>query len=294
MRILVYGADGMLGHRIVKHLNKNFEVYATLREEKPGEHYKSFVDIDDNYLIPGIDVYYFDTVTRAIEISKPDVVINCIGLVKQRKEASSYISAIKLNSLFPHQLAELCVSSGARLIHFSTDCVFSGRSGNYLEEDFPDPVDLYGRSKLLGELDSPSFLTLRTSIIGWELKNKGSLLEWFASQRGKTVMGFKNSIYSGLSTISLARLVDQIIQKWPLLCGLYHASSKPISKFEILTMLKKELAWDDIVIEEDVSFICDRSLNSVKLSKETGWIAPEWRKMIEELASEWQMYENWR
>ena len=292
MRILVYGADGMLGHMIVRHLNKNHDVYATIRDEKPMEHYKSFVGISENCLVTGIDAYRFDTITRIFKKIRPDVVINCIGLVKQRKEASNYISAIKLNSLLPHQLAEICTSSGTRLIHFSTDCVFSGLRGNYCEEDVPDPVDLYGRSKLLGELDNPNCLTLRTSIMGWELRNKGGLLEWFAAQRGKKVMGFKNAIYSGLSTSTAVRLVEILLQKWPQLCGLYHASSKPISKFEILTMLKSELGWHDILIEEDVSFICDRSINSAKLSKETGWFAPEWQRMIEELARERHLYEN--
>ena len=242
----------------------------------------------------GVDALDLDSVARAMDQTKPDAVVNCIGIVKQRDEAKAAIPSIRVNALFPHQLADLCQAQGARLIHLSTDCVFSGNRGHYTEDDLPDPVDLYGRTKLLGELDRPGCLTLRTSIVGWELKHRAGLLEWFASQRGQTIKGYRNAIYSGVSTVVLARLIGDLLENHPALSGIYHVASQPIAKYDLLVRLRDALGWYDITIKPDDAFQCDRSLVGARFEAATSWQAPDWDEMIAGLAAEWPTYEGWR
>jgi dTDP-4-dehydrorhamnose reductase len=236
----------------------------------------------------------FHTIAQVMAQVKPDVVVNCIGIVKQREEARAAIPSILVNALFPHQLADLCQTQGARLIHLSTDCVFSGNRGRYTEEDLPDPVDLYGRTKLLGELNRPGCLTLRTSIIGWELKHRAGLLEWFAAQRGRTITGYRGATYTGLSTAALTRLIGDLLENHPDLSGLYHVASRPITKYELLVRLREAIGWHDIIIEPDDAFQCDRSLVGARFEATTGWAPPTWDAMIAELAAEWPEYQQWK
>lgn len=294
MRILILGADGMLGHKLCQLMKEQYDVFATVRESELGVYAMLLANEFNSKVITGIDAADFKMVKKAVLETEPRVVINCIGIVKQRNEAKDAISSILINSLFPHQLAQLCTGNNIRLIHVSTDCIFSGLKGGYRETDIPDPVDLYGRSKLLGEIDQPGCLTLRTSIIGWELKHRKSLLEWFASKRGETIKGFRRAIYSGLSTAVLAKLIIRLINEHENIDGLYHVSSDPISKCELLSLLKTALGWDDIVIEPDDEFLCDRSLNSSNFMEKTGWSPPSWKEIVSELAEEWPLYEKWR
>jgi dTDP-4-dehydrorhamnose reductase len=222
--------------------------------------------------------------------SGPDVVVNCVGIVKQRDEAKQALPSIHINALFPHQLADLCAELKARLFQISTDCVFSGFRGNYTEIDVPDPVDLYGRTKLIGELDRPNCLTLRTSIIGWQLNTFSSLLSWFALQRNKHIKGYKRAIYSGFSTSVLAQLVGDITETRPDLHGLYQVASEPISKYELLMRLRDLMGWQDIIIDADDQFFCDRSLLGNRFTATTGWRAPTWDVMLQGLAAEWPQY----
>jgi dTDP-4-dehydrorhamnose reductase len=222
------------------------------------------------------------------------VVVNAVGIVKQRKDAKAAIPSINVNALLPHVLAEHCSDIGARLIHFSTDCVFSGNRGAYTEADNPDPVDLYGRSKLLGELDGPGCLTLRSSIIGWELENRSGLLEWFVAQRGLTIDGYRKAIYTGLSTAAMAEVVGRMIREQPELSGVYHVASAPINKFDLLVNLAKQLRWRDILIQPEDQFQCDRSLIGSRFEALTGWRPPSWQEMTAGLAAEWPKYEKWR
>ena len=294
MRVLILGADGMLGHKVCQILCDDFDTYATIRSSSFSSQHIALIGLGSHRIRFNIDAASIDSVEKVIKTLKPEAVINCIGIVKQRSEAKEAISSIIINALFPHQLAELCKKYKTKLIHISTDCVFSGLKGDYREDDIPDPIDLYGRSKLLGELNQISCLTLRTSIIGWEIKNRSSLLEWFAAQRGKSIKGFSRAIYTGISSLTLARLIKKLLITCPDLDGLYHISSSKITKHKLLTRLQNNLEWFDIIIEEDFDFHCDRSLNSTLFYEKTGWCAPTWDAMIEELAQEWPLYEKWR
>jgi dTDP-4-dehydrorhamnose reductase len=186
----------------------------------------------------------------------------------------------------------LCAERGIRVIQISTDCVFSGLRGNYSEIDVPDPVDLYGRTKLLGELNRPSCLTLRTSIIGWQLNTFSGLLSWFALQRNRHMKGYRKATYSGFSTTVLAQLVGDILQTRPDLNGIYQVASEPISKFDLLVRLRDLLGWNDIMIDPDDQFFCDRSLSGSRFATATGWRSPSWEVMLQGLASEWLQYQN--
>jgi dTDP-4-dehydrorhamnose reductase len=291
MKILILGAGGMLGHQLCHTLQGRFEVWAAFRGA-PRE-FDSYNFIPQERTIGQVDAQDLSTVRRALDMVKPDAVINGIGIVKQRDEAKQAVPSIHVNALFPHQLADLCVERGIRVLQISTDCVFSGMRGNYTELDSPDPVDLYGRTKLLGELNRPGTLTLRTSIIGWQLNTHSSLLGWFASQRGLRTKGYRRAIYSGFSTSVLSTLIGDILETRKELTGLYHVSSAPISKFDLLVRLREALGWKDITIDPDDQFYCDRSLIGAHFSTTTGWMPPSWDDMIAGLAAEWPTYERW-
>jgi dTDP-4-dehydrorhamnose reductase len=292
MKILVLGGSGMLGHQLCRVLSKRQEVWATFQGHP--DDYARYDLLPRNRMIGGMDVGGWPNFSKTLKRMKPDVIVNAIGIVKQRDEAKQAVPSIEVNSLFPHRLADLCHDMGVRLFQISTDCVFSGFRGSYSELDQPDPVDLYGRSKLLGEINHEGCLTLRTSIIGWELRQRAGLLEWFASQRGKTIKGYDRAIYSGLSTVVLSHLIGDIIETRPELAGLYHVASMPISKYDLLVRLRDRLGWTEIRIEKDEAFHCDRSLVAQRFELITGWKVPDWDKMIDDLVLEWPIYEAWR
>ena len=202
--------------------SSDFEVYGTVRNVKGLDNF--FPSIDK--LIPNIDVKEFDTLEHALVEAKPDVVINCIGLIKQHDISKQHVEAIEINALLPHKIAQVCDTLSARLIHFSTDCVFDGKTGNYVESDLPTATDLYGRSKCLGEVNYSNHVTLRTSIIGHELKSSVSLVDWFLSQEG-TVRGFSKAIFSGLPTAYVAKVLQEYVLTNPSLSGLYQLSVDP-------------------------------------------------------------------
>ena len=290
MRVLVLGGRSMLGHQLCRVLSTRMETWATFRKDLSRNVPYDFV-VQERAL-GGVNAEDIASVRGALERVKPDAVVNCIGIVKQRDEAKQAIPSIRVNALFPHQLADLCQEGNARLIQTSTDCVFSGLRGKYTEADVPDPVDLYGRSKLLGELNRPGCLTLRTSIIGWQLNTFSSLLSWFSQQRGQRINGYRQAIYSGFSTRVLAVLISDLIETRPDLSGLYHVASEPISKYDLLVTLRDKLGWDDIEIDPDDNFYCDRSLVGTRFSVATGWKAPDWDEMLSGLAGEWPAYQE--
>jgi len=291
MKVLILGGSGMLGHKLWQVFAPIFDTWVTFHSSVHA--YARYGLFDSARAINGVSATDFDSVVRAMAMVHPDVVINAIGIVKQLNEAKDPLVSVAVNSLFPHRLAELCHASGVRLIHISTDCVFSGHKGSYSEADLPDPVDLYGRSKLLGEVDRPGCLTLRTSIIGWELERRTGLLEWFAACRGQKVRGYVNAIYTGLSTRSLSLLIAHLIIDHPGLSGLYHVSSTPISKYDLLVGLRQALGWP-VEIEPYTDLYCNRSLDSTRFQDATGWHPPSWDEMIGELATEWPVYAHWR
>jgi dTDP-4-dehydrorhamnose reductase len=288
MKLLILGAAGMLGHRMCRLLADRFEIWGTFHTNASS--YARFNLLPDECVIDNVSAQDFDSVRAVVEKVKPDVVVNCIGIVKQRDEAKQAVPSIYVNALFPHQLADLCEERGIRVFQISTDCVFSGSRGKYTEIDVPDPVDLYGRTKLLGELNRPNCLTLRTSIIGWQINTYSSLLGWFASQRGKRIKGYHRAIYSGFSTSVLAQLIGDLIATRPDLHGLYQVASEPIAKYDLLVKLRDILGWKDITIDGDDQFFCDRSLMAARFTTTTGWTPPSWDSMLEGLASEWSEY----
>ena len=272
----------MLGHTLFTQLSsqKNLDAYATVRSSSGLPLWFSPGLVEK--IRAGVDAYNFDTIIRAFGSIQPDIVINCIGLIKQLPIASDPLAAITINSLLPHRISMICRSAGARMIHISTDCVFDGKKGNYTEGDSSTADDLYGRSKFLGEVAYPPHcLTLRTSIIGHELKGKLGLVEWFLAQEGK-VSGFTHAIYSGFPTIEFARIITDYILPNPELAGVYHVSSDPISKYDLLKLVARK--YDkNIEIEPYDDFRQDRSLDSSLFRRITGYMAPSWPELVDKM-----------
>lgn len=280
MRLLLLGATGMLGHKLLQKLSKQFSITGTVRNDVAK--YRGHPALNPALLRGHVDANDISTVEEVIRECKPDVVINCIGIVKQLPAAHDPLSSIAINALFPHQLAHICHKRSIRLIHISTDCVFSGRKGNYREDDFADADDLYGRTKYLGEVDYEHALTLRTSIIGRELGTSHGLIEWFLSQEGRTVSGYTNAIFSGLTTNALSDVIAAVIINYPEMRGVWHVAAEPISKYELLKLVKAVYHLD-IQIQPENSVVIDRSLNGSKLRENTNIIIPSWRTMIEQM-----------
>ena len=280
MKIMVLGVTGMLGNAMFRVLSENadLDVYGTARGESSRQYFHEKLA---RQIIVGIDVESPDSLIKVFARIQPDVVINCVGLVKQLADANDPLLAVPINTLLPHRLAVLCQATSARLIHISTDCVFSGSKGGYLESDFPDAYDLYGRSKLLGEVDYPNAITLRTSIIGHELSGHRSLVNWFLAQQD-SVKGFTRAIFSGLPTVELATVVRDIVLPHPELYGLYHVASKPINKFDLLQLIAKTYGKTiDIMPSEEL--VIDRSLNADRFNQATGYEQAEWAALVQRM-----------
>ena len=283
MRLLILGGSGMLGHQLWRGLHAQHDTWVTLR--RPVADFAVHNLFDEAKAIQFDDITDDTALERALGQAKPEAVINCVGLIKQRDEASDESLTRRVNAEFPHHLAKRCAGIGARLIHFSTDCVFTGTKGNYTETDPPDATDLYGQSKHQGEVADAHCVTLRTSVIGHELGIHLALLDWFLSQRVKTVSGFTKAIYSGFTTLEMARIVEQILTRYIVLSGVWHVASEPISKFGLLQLCREKLGWEG-VIEPNDEFVCDRSLNADRFNQATGYTPPSWEAMISELAQQ--------
>jgi dTDP-4-dehydrorhamnose reductase len=277
IKVLVLGATGMLGNAVLRLFAQSagYEVVGSARSSSALRLLPA--DLSDR-VICGVDVEHIDTLISLFSKVQPNVVINCIGLVKQLAEADDPLAAIPINSLLPHRLARLCGVAGARLVHMSTDCVFSGAKGMYTEVDMSDAKDLYGRSKYLGEVDYPHAITLRTSIIGHELSGGHSLVGWFLAQQGD-VKGFRRAIFSGLPTVELARVIRDYVIPHPELHGVHHVSADPINKFDLLTLISN-VYGKKIDIATDDNFIIDRSLDSTRFREATGYQPQPWPELI--------------
>jgi dTDP-4-dehydrorhamnose reductase len=283
MRILILGGDGMLGHELFRQLGEHHDVRVTLRQSL--DDYRPFGLFSAKNALDRLDVRDEARLAGALSDFAPDVAINCVGIVKQRPDAKSPIPSLEINSLYPHKLLALCSARGTRLVHFSTDCVFSGKTGGYREADTPDPVDLYGHTKLLGELQDPPGLTLRTSIIGLELSRRAGLIEWFLAQRGK-IRGFRRAVYTGFTTREMGRIVRRLLEQHDDLHGVWHVASAPINKYTLLVELAKKLQRSDVEIAADDTFACDRSLRADRFGAATGYAPPSWDEMLTELADD--------
>lgn len=286
-KVLVLGVTGMLGNAVFRVFSADaaHETWGTLRS---GAALRHFPQDSHGRLLTGVDVLDHDALTAVMARVKPDVVINCIGLIKQLADASDPLTALPINAMLPHRLAQLCALGGARLIHVSTDCVFSGRKGLYLESDLSDAEDLYGKSKYIGELhDLPHAITLRTSIIGHELGSSYALVDWFLSQQGG-VKGFTRAIFSGLPTVELARVMKDFVIPHPELNGLYHVAAEPIDKFRLLSLVAAQYG-KQIEIRPDDALVIDRSLDGSRFAQATGYVAPEWPDLVRDMFAQHQL-----
>ncbi len=290
MRLLILGGGGMLGHKLWQVCRTGFDTSVTVRG--PAAAYRRYGVFDESRLIPGVDASDFDSVIRAVGIARPDAVVNCIGIVKQLAAARDPIQSVAVNALFPHRVAAFCEATGARFVHISTDCVFAGTTGHYREDDAPDATDLYGRSKGLGEVGAPA-LTLRTSIIGRELSSTSGLVEWFLSKRGTTVDGYTGARFSGLTTAALARVIGELLERHPGISGLWHLAADPISKHDLLVMMRDTLAVPIDILPRDAPVI-DRTLDGSRLVAAAGLRIPGWPAMIRGLADDPTPYDDWR
>lgn len=277
MKVLVLGASGMLGNAMFRVLSENidWQVYGTIRSESVKRFFEPALAAR---LIAGIDAENPDALVQTFAYVRPDVVVNCVGLVKQLADAEDPLRAIPVNALLPHRLAALCTLADARLIHISTDCVFSGDRGDYRETDVPDVRDLYGRSKLLGESSATNVVTLRTSLIGHELQGAHGLIGWFLLQKGRCE-GYTRAIFSGLPTVELARIVRDTVIPRPDISGVYHVAAQPIAKYDLLKLVA-DVYSKTIEIVPSERVVIDRSLNAERFRAVTGYVAPSWPELI--------------
>jgi dTDP-4-dehydrorhamnose reductase len=283
----------MIGHRMWATLSNDHETIGAIRRSELG----------DLSLIPGIglsnvifnvEAHDLSKIAQVIQDVKPDVVLNCIGIVKQLKDSLDPVKSIELNSLFPHQLARICEKNNARMIHFSSDCVFDGVKGHFVESDIPNAVDLYGKSKALGEVDYlKNVLTLRTSSIGREVYPHGGLVEWFLSNQGKTIVGYKKAIYSGVPAHRLAHIISKNIMSNLGLSGILNVSATPIDKLTLLGMIRDHFNLK-IEINSDDKVILDRSLDNKEFTQQTGFQSPSWKEMMKDLEIDFDIYESIR
>lgn len=291
MKILVLGGTGMLGHKMFQKLKSRFDnVRAAIHG--PIGNWSGVELFERHTVVDNFEASDMSAVRNVLLAEKPDFVVNCVGVIKQRAEANSYITSLTINSLLPHQIASVIEPWGGRLIHFSTDCVFSGKKGEYTEADASDAEDLYGKTKFLGEVAMPNAVTLRTSMIGRELTHFKSLLEWFLRQKSSRVEGFTRAMYSGLTTNKLADITGDLIEKDFRLAGLFQVTGRTISKYELLLLLQKAFRPDVEVLPDEMVF-CDRSMIGEKFREATGFEAPSWPELVEELVADRTPYLKW-
>lgn len=292
-RILVLGGEGMLGHKMFQVLGERFAgTLATIRGAVADPPYNRIPLFAADRVLEHLDVMDWNDVATRLTAMKPSVIVNCVGVIKQREAANEAVPTITINALLPHRLSELLAGWGGRLFHVSTDCVFSGTKGNYTEDDVCDATDLYGKTKALGEVKGANALTLRTSIIGRELSSHRSLLDWFLAQDGATVRGFTRVLYSGVTTNYLAGLIGDLIETESPLSGLYQVAGDPIPKHDLLCLLRDAYGLQ-VTIVPDVSEVSDRTLRGDRFVAATGRRTPPWPALVHELASDTTPYRDW-
>ena len=276
-KLLILGGGGMLGHKALHILSRDLDTWATFR--KFGNRFKSLKFIDKSKIVDNVNAFSIESIEKAIQLVKPDIVLNCIGIIKQLKESTDSKKSIFINSYMPHVLAEYCERNHIKFIHISTDCVFNGIDGNYREDSISNAEDLYGRSKYLGEVYNGSTLTLRTSIIGHELFSSYSLVDWFINNSSQDIEGYTNAIYTGLPTCIFINEIYRLIKYYPKLSGLYHVASEPITKYDLLCKINEIYCLNKTLLSND-KFICNRSMNYNKYKIETNYKPLLWKEMI--------------
>ncbi|MBC7428159.1 MAG: sugar nucleotide-binding protein [Bacteriovorax sp.] len=284
MKILIFGVGGMIGHRVWLEANQipNVEVFGLVRKSKT--HYEKFGIFNDNVYYD-TDVSDWVNVEHILNKLKPDVIVNALGITIRKPEMGDFNLALTVNSFFPHKLLKWAQAIQSRIIHLSTDCVFDGDQGHYLETSQPSAKDIYGKTKFLGEIEGSGALTLRFSCIGRELESHTELLDWFLLQEGKKIKGFSKAIYSGLTNIVIAKEICRVITNFSELTGVYQLSSTPITKYDLLCLAKTYFKLD-VEIEKFDNYISDKSLICDKYKKGTGFNAPSWAAMLEEVVND--------
>jgi dTDP-4-dehydrorhamnose reductase len=288
--VLILGASGMLGHMLVRVLSPRHRVIGTTSSQYNAESPLAKL-LDRESWIGGIDVRSLNQVDELVREIQPDVVINCVGVIKQKMESSNITDAITINSLFPHHLANLCQSQNSRLIHFSTDCVFEGTPGMKMVSDTPNATDLYGTTKRLGEVDYGDSITIRSSIVGAQIVGTESLFQWAISQKGKKIKGFTGALYSGLTTMTMSKVILEIVDNFPQLSGIQQIASEAITKHDLLRKLNAALGLN-LDICADNTIIYDRTLDGSEFVERTGVRIPTWDEMITEFAGDQAFYSN--
>ena len=271
-KILILGSAGMLGHRLYNYLeSKNYIVKGICRKNKniPNKFFK-------NKKFLNLDLEKFDLLKNTIHKYRPDFIINCAGIIKQKSHLYDKNKIYLINACLPNYLSILSKKFRFKLIHISTDCVYDGKKGNYKEGDIINSTDDYGLSKALGEVYSDNCITLRTSIIGHEFNQNNGLLEWFLKQ--KKVYGFKKAFFSGLTTLELSKVIEKLLKK-NLNKGIYNIASKKISKYELLVLIN-EIYDKNILILSSNKLKINRSLNGKLFEKKTNIKISSWKKMI--------------
>ncbi|TRX40139.1 dTDP-4-dehydrorhamnose reductase family protein [Flavobacterium restrictum] len=282
MRILILGVSGLIGHKLLQDLKKDFEIYATLHRAKSD--YGDLPLFSEKNIIENIDVLDYEVLKGVLFAVNPDVILNCVGITKRKINTDNFLDVLMVNSVFPHKLARWAKKNKKRVIHFSTDCVFDGKKGNYDETSLTNAEDLYGRTKALGEINYSHTLTIRSSFIGQELFDKTELLDWFLSQEGKTINGFKKVLYSGVSTQFMASVVKNILLNFPDLSGLYQlAPENAIPKYELLS-IAKEAFKVSVTINADEKYVHLPTLDGSKLKNAMDLKIPSWKEMMIDLA----------
>ena len=288
--VLILGASGMLGHMLVRVFSPHHRVIGTTSSQYKAKSPLAKL-LDRDSWIGGIDVRSLNRVDELVREIQPNVVINCVGLIKQKMESSNITDAIIINSLFPHHLASLCESQKCRLIHFSTDCVFDGAPGIKKVSDTPNATDLYGTTKRLGEVDYGDSITIRSSIVGAQIVGNESLFQWAISQKGKSIKGFTGALYSGLTTMTMSKVILEIVDNFPQLSGIQQIASEAITKHDLLRKLNAALGLN-LDICADNTIIYDRTLDGSEFVEQTGVRIPTWDEMIIEFAGDQAFYSN--
>ncbi len=288
MRVIILGVSGMIGHRLFMDMSQKFETFGTLKNDK--NFYENNSLFGKKNVVENMDVLNFEVLTGALAAIDPDVIINCVGITKRKKEIENTRRTLYINALFPHKLAEWSKVNNKRIIHFSTDCVFDGKIGNYREESLTTAKDLYGRTKALGEINYNHALTLRSSFIGRELFSKTELLEWFLSQKGSSIKGYTKALYTGVSTTFLSQIIADIIENHPNLSGIKQLSTEnPISKYELLCLAREAFKCKIEIVPDDTLEI-KSTLKGNKLKDALGYTVPSWAKMMNDLARDFINY----
>jgi dTDP-4-dehydrorhamnose reductase len=286
MKVLVLGGAGMLGHKVVQRLAAGYpDLWWTLRGSLDDPELRPIEFLHGDHVIEHVDAMRVEALESLVRELRPEAIVNCLGVIKQRVEAVSEERCMTINAHLPHRLAKAATGWGGRLIQISTDCVFDGRRGAYTEDDEPNATDLYGRSKALGEVRQDNAITLRTSLIGRELKYHKSLLDWFLAQQNRRIQGYRRVIWSGVTTLYLAELIDKLLIHHPTLSGVYHVASEPRSKFALLEQLRD--AYDlDVEIDPVDTVRTDLSLVSSRFEQATGYRCPPWPHLIADLVAD--------